>query len=104
MKVVENDFKRLLKIWWSFMWRSSVLTIPVMFAVLPIMFLITPFPKPGTPPQAIGVENFPYMFLKMGGIWMLMMIGGTFMQLVALKWTLKTTWSDFKVKLVSNDD
>jgi hypothetical protein len=42
-------FGRALKIWWSFVWRATVLMLPVIIVAMVIAVSILPFPKAGQP-------------------------------------------------------
>jgi hypothetical protein len=55
-----------------------------------------PFPKPGEPPKPMEPKFVPIFFV----IWLLMMFGTLSIYVFALKWALKTKWSDFQVQLV----
>jgi len=56
---VEITFLRSLKIWWGFMWRAWVLTMPLAAVIAPMMFFLMPFPKPGEPPKTMDPSSIP---------------------------------------------
>lgn len=60
------------------------------------MYLVMPFPKPGEPPKAMDPNSIPGFGAKIFLIWTVMMSGMIIMQTLAVKWLLKTKWSDFK--------
>ena len=97
---MEVTFSRAFKIWWGFMWRAWILTMPLTALIAPIMFLVIPFPKPGEPPKPMDANSIPGFVGKFFLIWILMMAGMVVMQSLAMRWVLKTKWSDFKVVLV----
>lgn len=101
---MEITFLRSIKVWWSFAWRAWILMFPVAMLVMPIMFFIMPFPKPGEPPKPMDPNSIPGFAGKFFLIWVLMMGGMVVMQSLAMKWLLKTKWSDFKLVIVPNDE
>ena len=59
-----------------------------------------PFPKPGEVPKPPEFKDFPIFFL----IWLVMMVGGAFVQAIAMRWALKTKWSNFELVAVSTKE
>lgn len=68
------------------------------------MFLVIPFPKPGEPPKPIDPSSIPGFVGKFFLIWVLMLSGMIIMQTLAMKWLLKTKWSDFKLVMAPNGE
>jgi len=98
---IQVTYGRALKIWWSYLWRAFVLLIPVSILVLPLMLWVIPFPKPGHPTPQMQPNQIAPMLGKMFLIWLLMMALNVLLQVQAMRWMLKTTWRDFRLKVVS---
>lgn len=52
-------FVRALKIWWGFMWRAWILTMPLAALIAPIMFFVIPFPNLGEPSKSMDPSSIP---------------------------------------------
>lgn len=100
---MEITFLRSVKIWWGFMWRAWILTMPLALVTFPFMFLLIPFPKLGEPPKPIDPSSIPGLAGKLFIIWVFMMVGMVVMQSFAMRWLLKTKWSDFSLVAVPNE-
>ena len=101
--MVEITLQRSAKIWWSFVWRAWVLTLPMALIMYPIMLWIVPFSKPGDRPGAINPGDVSGLGGKIFIMWLVMVVGMVVTQSFAVKWMLKTRWSDFKLVLVANE-
>jgi Na+-driven multidrug efflux pump len=99
MEKIEVTFNRALKIWWSFIWRTWILMIPLALICLPLMHFLLPFPKPGEPPD-MNLGQKPGFLGLFFIIWLVMMMGMVVLQTLAIKWTIKTKWSDFELKAI----
>ena len=101
MNQLDITFGRALKVWWSYAWRASVLWIPVGFAMAISMFWIVPFPRPGQPWTPSQVSAWMANgFL----IWIVVMAVAIVVQTIAMRWMLKTRWSDFRLVALSGDE
>ncbi len=100
MTKIEITLPRALKIWWSFVWRAWVLLIPLMMVFIPVMKFIQPF-QAGVP---MNPANMPGFMGKFFLIWYVMMVGGILLQVVAIKWMIKTKWSDFELVALARPD
>ena len=101
MRSLEITIRRALKMWWSFVWRAWVLTMPLAVVALPVMHWLMPIPKPGEPP--VNPVQVPHFFAKFFILWLFLMLGMAFMQALAMRWALKTKWSDFKLIATPSD-
>jgi hypothetical protein len=92
---MELSFAQATKVWWSYLWRQAVLYLPVllvMIAVLRIGVDQASPPPPGTAPQwlaYIPLATLPFTLV---------------IQILALRWTLKTRWSDFHIAVVPSEE
>ena len=97
MNQVELSLLQSLKVLWSFLWRSSLLMLPIMILMLIAMRFLIPMPKPGEAPVAPDPKQIPLFML----IWLIMMVTWIVTQGFALCWALKTNWSDFRIIPIS---
>lgn len=103
MDQVEITFGRSFKIWWSFAWRTWVLSFLV---VIPIQIFLFFFVFRNLPPA--GSKADPQTIFKMmSGMmiaWPIMMAAIIALQAQAVRWMLrKARWSDFRVALLPRD-
>jgi hypothetical protein len=96
-------YGRALKIWWSYIWRAIVLLIPVCVITMIIMVSFFPFPKPGDAATFLRPDQIPGMMAKGFVLWLFMMAINIAVQVQAMRWMLKTKWSDFRLQVVSGD-
>lgn len=94
MEAIELTYGRAFKIWWSYVWRSVVLTIPVMFALLILLRFILPFPQPG---EGLGPGGLQAFAGRMFVAWLIIMTTSVLLQVQAMRWMLQTKWSDFRL-------
>lgn len=97
MQPVELTYMRALKVWWSFLWRTWLLMIPVMIVSVLVMFLIFWLtgsfeafrnPEAGKAPFGLGAMALMYaVFLP------LMLL----LQAFTMQLALKVKWSDFQL-------
>jgi uncharacterized membrane protein len=99
---IDVTFGRAMKIWWSYVWRAILLMLPVMIVAMVIAISILPFPKAGQPVPTFRPEQIPGMTSKMFGLWLFMMVFYIAAQVQAMRWMLKTKWSDFRLQAVSD--
>jgi hypothetical protein len=108
MNSLEINGRRALSIWWSFIWRSWLCTLPICFVGLALMRSLIPMPlphKPGEPPHPFSPADMPSHYgAKFGLLWVFMMGGMIICQTLAMRWALKTKWSDFKLVAVPAND
>ena len=108
MNNVDITFLRAFKIGWSFAWRFIVLKCPVLLIE---GLLVKFFAAPKLDELALAVHNgatsdffknyFDYALMTFGWIWFVISLFTFLTFFLALKWTLKTTWSDFRIAVVT---
>lgn len=76
--------------------------LPVMIVAMVIAISILPFPKAGQPAPSFRPDQIPGMTNKMFGLWLVMMVFYIAAQVQAMRWMLKTKWSDFRLQAVSD--
>jgi threonine/homoserine/homoserine lactone efflux protein len=101
MQPVELTFGRAFKVWWSYAWRAFVLGIPVAVVMMIVWFvLLMPyFPHPGQRPDPALMQAAMGRFSV---LWFVFMFLYIVIQVLAMRWMLKTKWSDFRL-LPTND-
>jgi uncharacterized membrane protein len=99
---IDVTFGKALKIWWSYVWRAILLMLPVMIVAMVIAISILPFPKAGQSAPVLRPDQLPGMMSRMFGLWLFMMVFYIAAQVQAMRWMLKTKWSDFRLQAVSD--
>jgi hypothetical protein len=92
-------FGRAFKVWWSFCWHSFVLMIPTSIALLIVSFSMFPADSQ-LRPDFLNPMGVVEIIGRMSVLWL---IATTVVQVLAIKWTLRTRWSDFHLVLQPND-
>jgi hypothetical protein len=95
-------FGNAFKIWWSFVWRATVLMIPVMVIAMIITVWLFPFPKPGDT-TVVRPDQIPGLTGKFLVLWLSLMALNIAAQVQATRWMLKTKWSNFRLQVVSGE-
>jgi len=103
MTTVNVTFLRALKFWWSFTWRTLIISFPLyVFAMYRYFVWIAPFPTRANPqPHAAlpTVHGLHVLFV----LWPLVTMVSIIIQIVAVRWALTTRWSDFRLQAVTDD-
>ena len=93
------------KVWWSYSWRASILVIPITiimtaWSLAGLVPVLENMLQSGKGVADLNVDQL--MRLATGGMSMtvlsLMLI--TAVQVFAMRWTLNSRWSDFRLKAV----
>ncbi len=103
MKAVKLTFLRALKFWWSFTWRTLVMSFPIyVIGMYRIFIWIAPFPTRANPqPHAsLSTLHSPHFLAVLGPV---VTIVSIVIQIVAIRWALATRWSDFRLQAVTDD-
>lgn len=79
------------------------MSIPAFVVIFPLMYFMLPFPKPGSPPESMNPANIPGFAFKFFLIWLVMMASFIVAYTFALRWLLKTKWSDFRLVAIANE-
>ena len=97
-----------LKVWWSYSWRASILVIPLWTIVTAwsLKGLVSSMQDMQISQQCLDSLNVGQVsHLFSGGVTMsiLFMVLMTGIQVLAMRWTLNSRWSDFRLKAVPPD-
>jgi hypothetical protein len=101
-------FMQAFKVWWSYSWRASILVIPLAIITFSITLagLIPIVQNMMQSGQSLSNLNLDQLArLASGGFTMgiLSMVLTAVVQVFAMRWTLNSRWSDFKLKAVPPD-
>lgn len=96
------------KVWWSYSWRVSLLVIPlaIIMAAWSLAGLFTTVEGMLRSGQSLSNLNIDQLArLVSGGFAMgiLSMVLTAVIQIFAMRWTLNSRWSDFRLKAVPPD-
>lgn len=96
------------KVWWSYSWRASILVIPLWiiitaWSLIGIASAVTSMQLSGQGLDNLNVGQL--MRLASGGfsLSILCMALTALIQVFAMRWTLNSRWSDFRLKAVPPD-
>jgi len=103
MKTVDLTFLRALKFWWSFTWRTVVISFPIYVIGMYRLFVwIAPFPsRDNLQPHASLSALHDAHFLAV--LWPIVAIVSIVIQIFAVRWALTARWSDFRLQAVIDD-
>jgi ABC-type uncharacterized transport system permease subunit len=96
------------KVWWSYSWRASILVIPlaVVMTAISLAGLISTVQgmlRSGQSLSSLNIDQLTH--LVSGGFTMgiLSMVLTAVIQVFAMRWTLNSRWTDFRLKAVPPD-
>jgi uncharacterized membrane protein len=96
------------KVWWSYSWRASLLVIPLwtiitVWALLGMVSAVQNMQLSGQGLDNLSVGKL--MGMLSGGMTLsiLSMVLTAAIQVFAMRWTLNSRWSDFRLKAVPPD-
>jgi hypothetical protein len=101
-------FMQAFKVWWSYSWRASILVIPLFVIMTSISLAglfstVSAMLQNGQSLSNISIDQL--MHLVSGGFTMgiLSMVLTAVVQVFAMRWTLNSRWTDFRLKAVPPD-
>jgi heme/copper-type cytochrome/quinol oxidase subunit 2 len=103
MDNVEVTWVRALSIWWSFCWRAMVLSFLIVVPLegMGMFFLVSHIPHPGQP---LDPQQSMRVASTMLILWPLMMALVVAIQVVAMRWMLRSArWADFRLAVLPPD-
>jgi hypothetical protein len=100
------------KVWWSYSWRASILVIPLgiimtawslfgLFSTVEKMALSGQGPAQGL--AHLNLDQLTRAASAGASLWILSMALTAVIQVFAMRWTLNSRWSDFRLKAVPPD-
>ncbi|HET9105653.1 MAG TPA: hypothetical protein VFN79_00515 [Steroidobacteraceae bacterium] len=99
------------KVWWSYSWRASLLVIPLgiimtAWSLIGLFSTVEHLTLSGQGLSGLANMNIDQLTRLMGGgatLWILSMVLTAVIQVFAMRWTLNSRWSDFRLKAVPPD-
>src|SRR5258706_10920175 len=97
-------YLRAFRVLWGFLWRSCVVTLPLLFvgpwlyvAVLPAEFINNP--DLWLDPGSLLVYGSRLMLVSL-----LLTVISVALMVVAMRWTLNAVWADFRLRAVPRSE
>jgi hypothetical protein len=105
MTTVDITFGRAFRVWWSYAWRSLVLSLLV---VIPLqIFVVTrlaPHIRAAAVGHGLGRPQLREALEFMGVVWPIAIASIIILQTIAMRWMLRRArWADFKLTASSLD-
>ncbi len=97
MQQVDITFLRAVKVWWSYTWRALAMWAAVFVVVITTLALF------GVLPHHTGAHVQPMRGRLLAVVAAIQFMVGTFIGIFAMRWALKTRWSDFRLQAVNED-
>jgi hypothetical protein len=101
-------FMQALKVWWSYSWRASILVFPLVIIMTAISLAglistVQGMLQSGQSLSSLNIDQLSH--LVSGGFTMgiVSMVLTAVIQIFAMRWTLNSRWSDFRLKAVPPD-
>jgi len=96
-------FIKALKIWWSYAWRATVLTLLLVFLV-GIVTIVFGIHLPHTvPPQPrLSPEEARQNLRRLLPLLVPYVLAAVIVRTYAMMWMLRTKWSNFSIQLTAN--
>ena len=102
------SFMQAFKVWWSYSWRASILVIPLAiimtaWSLAGLFTTVEGMVQSGQSLSNLSNLNIDQLArLVSGGFTMriLSMVLTAVIQIFAMRWTLNSRWSDFRLKAV----
>jgi hypothetical protein len=96
------------KVWWSYSWRASILVIPLwtLVTVWSLFGLVSTVQNMELSGQSLDSLSIGQLTrLASGGVTVsiLFLVLTALIQVLAMRWTLNSRWSDFRLKAVPPD-
>lgn len=87
-------YGRAFKVWWSYFWRAFVLGILVSVVLVPLMIMMMPHVAHG---ERLDPGQMHSALARFALLWPLIIVVNVLLQVQAMRWMLKTRWSDFRL-------
>ena len=93
------------KVWWSYSWRASILTIPLtiimtVWSLSGLAPIIEKMMESGQSPADLSIQQLAGLATGGMSLMILSMVLIALVQVVAMRWALNSSWSDFRLKAV----
>jgi hypothetical protein len=96
------------KVWWSYSWRASILVIPlaVVMSAISLAGLISTaagMVQSGQSLSNLNIDQLSHLISGGFTLGILSMVLTAVIQVFAMRWTLNSRWSDFRLNAVPPD-
>jgi hypothetical protein len=96
------------KVWWSYSWRASLLVIPLgiimtAWSLAGLISTVAGMVQSGQSLANLNVDQLTRLASGGVGLWILSLVLTAVIQVYAMRWTLNSRWSDFRLKAVPPD-
>jgi hypothetical protein len=96
------------KVWWSYSWRASILVIPLglimtVWSLAGLFSTVENLSQSGQNLSNLNVDQIARLASGGAGLWILSLVLTAVIQVFAMRWTLNSRWSDFRLKAVPPD-
>ncbi len=101
-------FMQAFKVWWSYSWRASILVIPLgiimtVWSLTGLFSVVQTMVQSGQSLSNLNVEQLTRLASGGVSLWILSLVLTAVIQVFAMRWTLNSRWSDFRLKAVPPD-
>jgi hypothetical protein len=101
-------FMQALKVWWSYSWRASILVFPLVIITTAISLAglistVQGMIQNGQSLSSLNIDQLSHLISGGFTMGVLSMVLTAVIQIFAMRWTLNSRWSDFRLKAVPPD-
>jgi ABC-type uncharacterized transport system permease subunit len=98
-------FRQAFKVWWSYSWRASILVIPLgvimtAWSLAGLFSIVQNMAQSGQSLSNLNLEQLTRLASGGVSVWILSLVLTAIIQVFAMRWTLNSSWSDFRLKAV----
>lgn len=98
---IKMTYGIVIKVWWSYTWRAIILGW-AMFLVFGIIVATTGILARTTPRPPPSPEMLRHQLRVVALIWPTFIVVGSVLGVLAMRWTLATRWSNFRLEAISD--
>lgn len=96
------------KVWWSYSWRASILVIPLwtivtVWSLMGLISTVQDMQLSGKGLDSLSITQVARLLSGGMSLSILFMVLTAAIQVFAMRWTLNSRWSDFRLKAVPPD-
>lgn len=101
-------FMQAFKVWWSYSWRASILVIPLgiimtAWSLAGLFSTVENMVQSGQNLSNLNIDQLTRLVSGGVSLWILSLVLTAVIQVFAMRWTLNSRWSDFRLKAVPPD-
>jgi hypothetical protein len=105
MTTVDITLGRAFRVWWSYAWRSIVLSPLVIVPVqIPVITWIVPHVRAAVVGHGLDRPRMQEVLELLWVVWPIAIVGMIIVQTIAMRWMLRRArWADFKLIVSAMD-